>query len=67
MLELRLQARVDDAFPDGQTALMFCAASLMRITDTGWCTKLYLPMEALQKQDLEKQLAACATASSKKK
>jgi transposase-like protein len=58
MREIRRRTRVVGAFPDGQSALMLCAARLRHIAGTKWGTKRYLSMEALHKQDLEKQLAA---------
>ena len=58
MREIRRWNRFVGAFPDGQSALMFCAARLRHIAGTKWGTKRYLPMEALRKQDLENQLTA---------
>jgi hypothetical protein len=64
MREIRRRTRVG-AFPDGQSALMLCAACLRRIAGTKWGTKRYLSMDALHKQDLEIQLTACDGARSK--
>jgi transposase-like protein len=58
MREIRRRTRVVGAFPDGQSALMLCAARLRHIAGTKWGTKRYLSMEALHKQDLENQLIA---------
>lgn len=58
MREIRRRTRVVGAFPDGQSALMLCAARLRHIAGTKWGTKRYLSMEALYKQDLENQLTA---------
>jgi transposase-like protein len=58
MREIRRRTRVVGAFPDGQSALMLCAARLRHISGTKWGTKRYLTMEALYKLDLEKQLTA---------
>jgi transposase-like protein len=58
MREIRRRTRVVGAFPDGQSALMLCAARLRHIAGTKWGTKRYLSMEALHKQDLENQQTA---------
>lgn len=58
MREIRRRTRVVGAFPDGQSALMLCAARLRHIAGTKWGTKRYLSMEALHKQHLEEQLTA---------
>jgi putative transposase len=58
MREIRRQSRVVGAFPDGQSALMLCAARLRHISGTKWGMKRYLTMEALHKQDFENQLTA---------
>ena len=58
MREIRRRTRVVGAFPDGQSALMLCAARLRHIAGTKWGTKRYLSMEALHNQDLEEQLTA---------
>ena len=58
MREIRRRTRVVGAFPDGQSALMLCAARLRHIAGTKWGTKKYLNMDLLKQQDLEKQLSA---------
>lgn len=58
MREIRRRTRVVGAFPDGQSALMLCAARLRHIAGTKWGTKRYLSMEALNKQHLDEQLSA---------
>lgn len=45
--EIRRRTRVVGAFPDGQSALMLCAARLRHIAGTRWGTKRYLTMELL--------------------
>lgn len=45
--EIRRRIRVVGAFPDGQSALMLCAARLRHIAGTRWGTKRYLSMELL--------------------
>ena len=51
--EIRRRTRVVGAFPDGQSALMLCAARLRHIAGTKWGTRRYLNMEPLFKQTLE--------------
>jgi transposase-like protein len=58
MREIRRRTRVVGAFPDGQSALMLCAARLRHIAGTKWGTRRYLSMVALHKLNLEKQLTA---------
>ena len=58
MREIRRRTRVVGAFPDGESALMLCAARLRHIAGTKWGTKRYLSMDALYKQHLEEQLTA---------
>ena len=58
MREIRRRTRVVGAFPDGQSALMLCAARLRHIAGTKWGTKRYLSMEALHKQHLDEQHTA---------
>jgi transposase-like protein len=57
ILEIRRRARVVGAFPDGQSAVMFCAARLRHIAGTKWGTRRYLNMETLKHQQLEEQPA----------
>jgi len=51
--EIRRRTRVVGAFPDGQAALMLCAARFRHIAGTKWGTRRYLNMEPLLKQTLE--------------
>jgi hypothetical protein len=44
------------AFPDGQSALMLCAARLRHIAGSKWGQKRYLNMELLKDQELEHQM-----------
>lgn len=50
MLEIRRRTRVIGAFPDGESALMLCAARLRHIAGTQRGTRRYLNMEPLFKQ-----------------
>jgi transposase-like protein len=45
--EIRRRTRVVDAFPDGQSAVMLCAARLRHIAGTKWGTRRYLNMDTL--------------------
>ena len=58
MKEIRRRTKVVGAFPDGQSALMLCAARLRHIAGTHWGSKRYLNMDLLKEQDLEQLLAA---------
>ena len=51
--EIRRRTRVVGAFPDGQTAVMLCAARLPHIAGTKWGTQRYLNTEPSFKQILE--------------
>lgn len=55
--EIRRRTRVVGAFPDGQSALMLCAARLRHIAGTKWGMRRYLNMEPLYKQALESETA----------
>ncbi|MFM1921671.1 MAG: hypothetical protein RLZZ303_3305 [Candidatus Hydrogenedentota bacterium] len=55
--EIRRRTRVVGAFPDGQSALMLCAARLRHIAGTKWGTRRYLNMEPLFRQALEQSTA----------
>ena len=55
--EIRRRTRVVGAFPDGQSAVMLCAARLRHIAGTKWGTRRYLNMETLNQQQLEEQPA----------
>lgn len=50
--EIRRRTRVVGVFPDGQSALMLCAARLRHIAGTKWGTRRYLNIEPLLKQTL---------------
>ena len=54
--EIRRRTRVVGAFPDGQSALMLCAARLRHIAGSKWGQKRYLNMELLKDQELEHQM-----------
>ncbi len=45
--EIRRRTRVVGAFPDGQSAVMLCAARLRHIAGTKWGTRRYLNMDTL--------------------
>lgn len=51
--EIRRRTRVVGAFPDGNAALMPCAARLRHIAGTRWGTKRYLSMEPLNQPSQE--------------
>jgi putative transposase len=53
--EIRRRTRVVGAFPDGQSAVMLCAARLRHIAGTKWGTRRYLNMDTLKQQQLEQQ------------
>jgi putative transposase len=53
-----ISARVVGAFPDGQSALMQCAARLRQIASSKWGQKRYLNMDLLKDQELEQQVAS---------
>ncbi len=55
--EIRRRTRVVGAFPDGQSALMLCAARLRHIAGTKWGTRRYLNMEPLFKHTQESATA----------
>jgi hypothetical protein len=42
---------VVDAFPDGNSAINFAAASLRHIAGTRWSTQRYLNMELLRQRN----------------
>jgi len=56
--EIRRRTRVVGAFPDGQSALMLCAARLRHIAGSKWGQKRYLNMDLLKDQELEEQIQA---------
>ena len=55
--EIRRRTQVVGAFPDGNSALMLCAARLRHIAGTRWGTRKYLNMELLRELDKENQAA----------
>jgi transposase-like protein len=58
MREIRRRTRVVGAFPDGNSAVMLCAARLRHIAGTKWGTKRYLSMEQLyQNPEAEEAVA----------
>lgn len=58
MKEIRRRTKVVGAFPDGQSALMLCAARLRHVAGTRWGTRKYLDMARLKEQEQEAALAA---------
>ena len=56
MKEIRRRTRVVGAFPDGNSALMLCAARLRHVAGTKWGEKRYLNIDFLKEQETEKQL-----------
>tara|TARA_Y100000034_G_C6807733_1_gene362819 strand:+ start:489 stop:872 length:384 start_codon:yes stop_codon:yes gene_type:complete len=53
MREIRRRTRVVGAFPDGNSALMLCAARLRHIAGTKWGTRKYLNMDLLKEMELQ--------------
>jgi putative transposase len=60
MKEIRRRTRVVGAFPDGNSALMLCAARLRHLAGTKWGQRRYLNMELLKDQLLEETMEASA-------
>jgi transposase-like protein len=60
MKEIRRRTKVVGAFPDGNSALMLCAARLRHIAGTRWGQKRYLNMELLKDQLMEEDMEAIA-------
>jgi len=58
MREIRRRTRVVGSFPDGNSALMLCAARLRHVSGTRWGTKRYLDMKWLADQDREEAAVA---------
>lgn len=61
MREIRRRTRVVGAFPDGQSALMLCAARLRYVASKRWATRRYMNMDWLKQADgrpAQKQEAA---------
>jgi putative transposase len=57
MREIRRRTRVVNAFPDGHSAMMLCAARLRHVAGTQWGSKRYLNMDLLREQDIDNTLA----------
>lgn len=57
MREIRRRTRVVGAFPDGNSALMLCAARLRHIAGTKWGTRKYLLMDELYRDEREQLIA----------
>jgi transposase-like protein len=55
MKEIRRRTRVVGAFPDGNSALMLCAARLRHIAGTRWGQQRYLNIELIKEQEAETQ------------
>ena len=55
MREIRRRTRVVGAFPDGNSALMLCAARLRHVAGTAWGRKRYLNMDLLKELEMEKE------------
>ena len=53
MREIRRRTRVVGAFPDGNSALMLCAARLRHVAGTKWGTRKYLEMQRLVELERE--------------
>ncbi len=60
MKEIRRRTKVVGAFPDGNSALMLCAARLRHIAGTKWGQKRYLNMDLLKDQLMEEAMEAIA-------
>ena len=57
MWEIRRRTRVVGAFPDGNSAIMLCAARLRHIAGTKWGTRKYLLMDELYQDQKVQQIA----------
>ena len=55
MREIRRRTRVVGAFPDGNSALMLCAARLRHVAGTVWGRKRYLNMDLLKDLEMENE------------
>lgn len=60
MKEIRRRTKVVGAFPDGNSALMLCAARLRHLAGTRWGQRRYLNMELIKDQLLEEAMEAIA-------
>ena len=54
--EIRRRSRVVGAFPDGQSALMLCAARLRHISGTKWGSRRYLDMDLMREMDKKEEV-----------
>ena len=54
--EIRRRCRVVGAFPDGQSALMLCAARLRHISGIKWGSRRYLDMNLLREMDSKEEV-----------
>ena len=54
--EIRRRSRVVGAFPDGQSALMLCAARLRHVSGTKWRSRRYLDMDLLREMDRKEEV-----------
>ncbi len=58
MREIRRRTEVVGSFPDGESALMLCAARRRHIAGTEWGTRRYLNMGALKQHEAEQKAVA---------
>ena len=58
MKEIRRRTRVVGAFPDGNSALMLCAARLRHIASTKWGQQRYLNIDLIREQEAEHELCS---------
>lgn len=56
MKEIRRRTKVVGSFPDGQSALMLCAARLRHVAGTKWGTRKYLDMNRYYELEREREL-----------
>ena len=61
MKEIRRRTRVVGAFPDGNSALMLCAARLRHIAGTKWGQQRYLNIDLIKEQEAENELRSNST------
>ena len=57
MREIRWRTRVAGVFPDGNSAIMLCAARLRHIAWMKWGTREYLLMDELYRDQKEQLIA----------
>ena len=55
MKEIKRRTKVVGAFPDGQSALMLCAARLRHVAGTQWGRRKYLTMERLYELERDQE------------